>query len=449
MIYKDIKVKPDDDVKTLETLHNNTLLISKEEKPIDTIVKSSDSVELNVKPKNPSDWDFDIDLHHMTHIHPDNVIGRLKNFDIYKQNITVKDFHFNIKQFPISKVNTDFQHDIMGLPRHYQKGFKPSGHTGEWVPSPDDKRNSEIFGDDKFQTDSISTTKQQPDFESVWKQIEEQKANKINSNPQDKDKIEEHYEKVKQSVKKKYNRPITFKSVKASKLPDETVFNMGKVKTEKDDKELNDWMDNMSKRNKEEVARKLQKAKTRENFARAAKSGQDRKIVKDTLNDIIATIEDNDNEEKSKRRRNEKQLGEGYVKEEAKIIEESKKAKFKKFRDVLVKNANAKKNKMVFDEASPPLPPSSKKGATKLNDDDDEELPSAPEKGKKILINFGSEDKVNIEMLLKPGKGKKISNPDIATIRKLFDNDKNIEDNMSLVQLKAYIKYAYKSNIQF
>ena len=31
MIYKDIKVKPDDDVKTLETLHNNTLLISKEE----------------------------------------------------------------------------------------------------------------------------------------------------------------------------------------------------------------------------------------------------------------------------------------------------------------------------------------------------------------------------------------------------------------------------------
>ena len=104
---------------------------------------------------------------------------------------------------------------------------------------------------------------------------------------------------------------------------------------------------------------------------------------------------------------------------------------------------------MVFDEVSPPLPPSSKKGATKLNDDDDEELPSAPEKGKKILINFGSEDKVNIEMLLKPGKGKKISNPDIATIRKLFDNDKNIEDNMSLVQLKAYIKYAYKSNIQF
>ena len=27
--------------------------------------------------------------------------------------------------------------------------------------------------------------------------------------------------------------------------------------------------------------------------------------------------------------------------------------------------------------------------------------------------------------------------------------DKNIEDDMSLVQLKAYIKYAYKSNIQF
>ena len=73
---------------------------------------------------------------------------------------------------------------------------------------------------------------------------------------------------------------------------------MGKVKTEEDDKELNDWMDNMSKRNKEEVARKLQKAKTRENFARASKSGQDRKIVKDTLNDMITTIEDNSKKNK-------------------------------------------------------------------------------------------------------------------------------------------------------
>ena len=209
--------------------------------------------------------------------------------------------------------------------------------------------------------------------------------------------------------------------------------------------EYNEKWDDDSK----DEAKKAKFSKFAKTQANSAKSINEKNVVKDTLNDMITTIEAND--EKRKRRKNEKQLGEGYVKEEAKIIEESKESKkepnkkvkdnFKKIRKSLVEHS--KEKKMEFDKAAPPLPPSSKKG----NDDDDEQLPSAP--GKKILRNFGSEDKVNIEMLLKPGKGKKISNQDIATIRELFDNDKNIENNMSLVQLKAYIKYAYKSNIQF
>ena len=119
------------DNQILKKLHENTFLISKEEKPIDTIIKSSDSLELNINPHTIKEWDFIIHSHNINRIHPDTGIGHLKDLGGYKQNIKVKEWDINIKPYHTTKdynsINTKIQFGDTNL-----KNFHPKGHASDW-----------------------------------------------------------------------------------------------------------------------------------------------------------------------------------------------------------------------------------------------------------------------------------------------------------------------------
>ena len=132
MLTKNIKVTEDMDNEVLEKLHDKQFYISKEEKPYEKTIKASDDMEIDVKPKNPSNWNFDIDIKSMTNVHSDDLIGRLKNYDSYRENIKVKDFDIDINYFNRVKEDTSFQKDIIGLPK-IPNDFHAKGGAEEWV----------------------------------------------------------------------------------------------------------------------------------------------------------------------------------------------------------------------------------------------------------------------------------------------------------------------------
>ena len=67
------------DLQILKKIHENTFLISKEEKPIEKIIKTSDDIELTINPNKIKEDDFIINEHKMIKIHPDNHIGNQFN----------------------------------------------------------------------------------------------------------------------------------------------------------------------------------------------------------------------------------------------------------------------------------------------------------------------------------------------------------------------------------
>ena len=136
-----------------------------------------------------------------------------------------------------------------------------------------------------------------------------------------------------------------------------------------------------------------------------------------------------------------KNQGEGYVKEEAKIIDELVSPSKKERKEIhkLAKNTvgniiekaqisatkklvEPKENKMEFDAES------------------DEP------KGKRVPIQFNSTDIAKFYEFMNVGKGKKMTEERINGIKKLFDNDENIKIGMTKLQIEKYLAKVYKTN---
>ena len=93
MLTENIKIKDDLDCKMLENLYNKQFCISKEDKPIEKIIDASDDIELDVKAEIPNKWDFKVNATPISHIHADRYAGHFKNYDNYRENLTVNAFH--------------------------------------------------------------------------------------------------------------------------------------------------------------------------------------------------------------------------------------------------------------------------------------------------------------------------------------------------------------------
>ena len=378
MLTKEYKVSDEMDNKVMEKLHNTQFYISKEDKPYEKAIKASDDMEINVQPKNPKEFNFDIETTKMTHIKPDDIIGRLNSYS--RENIKVKDFDIDINYFNRVKEDTSFQHDILGLPT--LKNFHPKGNASEWV---ENTSSNPPNANDDATTSNLNPISKSKQASSSHDDFNETAFHEFY----------EQYEKLEEEKK--------------AKLTDPTI-------TDKKKKEL---LKGYNKKGKS-IEESLLKVTP----------------IKPPLRKAIPFDENTPLSRKS----NSKKLGEGYVKEEAKIIDEyvtpkkEPNSKLKKIQSIVDEETQIHKD--VYQE------PTTNKKEQKMEFDESDDEPT----GKKVPIQFNSTDIAKYYDYMEVGKGKRLTNEKIKGIRKLFNNDDEIKDGMTKLQIEKYLTKTYKPN---
>ena len=131
---------------------------------------------------------------------------------------------------------------------------------------------------------------------------------------------------------------------------------------------------------------------------------------------------------------NNKKLGHGFVKEEAKIIDAitTPKKEIKNVLDDIISKVEkkndpkpSKQKKMIFDE----------------EEEEEKEVV-----GKKVPIVLNSTDIAKFQLYMEIGRGKIFSYEQINGLKKLFDNDKHINKTMKKSEIEKYLVKTYKTN---
>ena len=143
MLTENIQIKDDLDCKTLENLYNKQFYISKEDKPIEKIIDASNDIKLDVKAEIPNKWDFKVNATPISHIHADRYAGHFKNYDNYRENLTVNAFHHTVTPYPREKVDTSFQKKLFGLNTDILKNYHSDGGVSEFIENENKRKTKE------------------------------------------------------------------------------------------------------------------------------------------------------------------------------------------------------------------------------------------------------------------------------------------------------------------
>ena len=366
------------DGQILKKLHENTFLISKEEKPIETIIKASDSTELNINPTKIKEWDFIIHEHNMTRIHPDNHIGNLTDLNKYKQNIKVKEFDIDIKPYHMFKESNNINNKIQ-FGNTNLKNFHPKGHSEEYAETENNiAGNSSIYNIDDLNKIS-EHDKHYQEFEKQRLELEQEKERQLTkvSNDKDKANIEEMFEKKSSRLERrlKANKPIQVRSVKPIAPPTTPI-----------------------------------------------KSKSSSPITTPLT--------------PTKKKSNSKQQGDqGFVREEAKLIEE------------IASNKPIEEEEKKKDKASKLISKAYKKHKEKQLEFDVAEDEAQQKTGfKKTRIDLLPEEKSKYYEYMTLGKGGKFTDEAIRGLQSLFGDDIIINKQMKKLELENYLTRTYTTN---
>ena len=380
------------DKNILDPLVNRTLVIEKHViNPVDKIIQSSDSLEMNIKPENIKDWNVHIHKNKMENIHCIDH-PNLNTFDKYRKQITVKEFNFEYKPFERKHINTNTDNEVVfGKPTILKDKTKGVSEYYENANTPVTNVSAPF---------SIPVSDKDKSYEEFLK-LREARDQQIKQHPKDGNKIKEIFENKSKRLENKLNKnkPLVVQSVKPPPAPIPPM--------------------SMSTPKKP--------------------------------SSLLHPLPDDDEPITPIKRTNNKKHGEGFVREEADIINDVYKARDKNKKLDKIKDIVEEEGQIVKDVYRP-----AKKGKKIIFDEDeleDENENKTKNKNKiKYIINEEGkvvkdeskddqeeeESKEEYHRLLQWGKTKDLKIKNISEIKILFDDD-HINPLMTQQEIAQYM----------